>query len=288
MREQLEYVHSLWERIIAREHEVPVPPAHDAELRRRLSDHEADPAGARSASDAEMSLRDALAQRRKVVEVRRMARLPLFFVLVVVLLGCEIARSDGLASTRSADPADGVHALGPAAETSFPSCMLKLAEYEAKVKVSIRLQYRLPEPDTQDLVRDAMMRVCLRNESTPVRRHEAALRTAAHNAAKDGWRHNRRHPRCPVDEALPACPAASEPLARFEQELEIVEEALCKEDGATARIIRLRAQEDLDFPSIGRQLGITSDEARTRFHNGIRRVGKRVSGGGRGNAPPSK
>jgi putative addiction module component (TIGR02574 family) len=63
-REQLEYVHSLWERIIAREHEVPVPAAHQAELQQRLADHHADPGGVRPAADAESSLRDALAQRR--------------------------------------------------------------------------------------------------------------------------------------------------------------------------------------------------------------------------------
>jgi putative addiction module component (TIGR02574 family) len=64
VRDQLAYVHSLWDRIVAREHGVPVPVAHQAELLRRVADHQADPTTARSAVDAEASLRAELAQRR--------------------------------------------------------------------------------------------------------------------------------------------------------------------------------------------------------------------------------
>lgn len=170
-----------------------------------------------------------------------------------------------------------MHTFATPEETAFPDCLLALAPHETTVKLSIRGRYRLSEADTQDLVRDAMLRVCLRNEYTAVRRPGAALQIAADNAAKDDWRRTRRYSRCPVDDALPACPAASEPFVRFEQELELVEAALCKEDRATERIIRLRVQEDLDFSAIGGQLGLSADDARTRFHNGIRRVKKRVS-----------
>lgn len=198
-----------------------------------------------------------------------MAKLPLLFVLLVHSAGCEIARSD-----REEPPGRLLGAQ--ATDDKFSECLSKLVPHEAAVKTSIHRQYRLSESDSYDLVRDAMMRVCMRDQVTPIRRHETALRTAAQNAAKDGWRHNRRYPRCAVDDALPACPAASEPLARFEQELQLVEAALCKEDGATQRIIRLRVQEDLDFATIGQQLGISADKARERFHNGIKRVARRV------------
>jgi DNA-directed RNA polymerase specialized sigma24 family protein len=203
-----------------------------------------------------------------------MAKLLFSFVLVVLLVGCEIARSDQAPAGSSEK--DAPLALGGPDDAGIPSCLLLLAPHEAAVKSSIRSRYRLSSDDSHDLVRDAMLRVCIRNVNIPVRRPGAALQVAAENAAKDGWRQRRRYGRCPIDEAMPACPVASEPLARFEQELELVEAALCKEDRATERIIRLRAQEDLTFNEIGRQLGLTTDEARTRFHNGIRRVTKRA------------
>ncbi|WP_437739735.1 addiction module protein [Sorangium sp. So ce1504] len=43
MNEEIEYVQALWERIAAREEEVPVPEWHSAVLDRRLAEYEAAP-----------------------------------------------------------------------------------------------------------------------------------------------------------------------------------------------------------------------------------------------------
>ena len=62
--EQIEYVHSLWERISARADEVPVPEWHKAELARRLADYEAAPDAGRPWDAVETDLRKRLAARR--------------------------------------------------------------------------------------------------------------------------------------------------------------------------------------------------------------------------------
>ncbi|MBL8739508.1 MAG: hypothetical protein JNK04_00395, partial [Myxococcales bacterium] len=131
-----------------------------------------------------------------------MTRLPWFFVLVLLLSGCEIARSDQA-------PADSTEPLALTEPADrVPECLRALAPHETSVKSSIRGRYRLSEDDSRDLVRDAMLRVCLRNEYRAVQRPGAALQVAAENAAKDGWRHRRRYSRCPLEDAVVACPAA--------------------------------------------------------------------------------
>jgi putative addiction module component (TIGR02574 family) len=62
--EQIEYVHALWDRIVAREHEIPMLEEHRAELDRRLAEHDADPDGVRPWSEVQADLRAELAQRR--------------------------------------------------------------------------------------------------------------------------------------------------------------------------------------------------------------------------------
>lgn len=62
--EQLAHVESLWSRIVAREHSVPVPASHLAELQRRMADHQADLTNTRPAAEVEAALRAKLAERR--------------------------------------------------------------------------------------------------------------------------------------------------------------------------------------------------------------------------------
>ena len=63
--EQIAYIGSLWDRVASKEHQVPVPPAHLAELKRRLAEHHADPDNVRDWSDVEAELRLELATRRR-------------------------------------------------------------------------------------------------------------------------------------------------------------------------------------------------------------------------------
>ncbi|WP_437989611.1 addiction module protein [Sorangium sp. So ce145] len=64
VNEQIEYVQALWERIAAREEEVPVPEWHSAVLERRLAEYEAAPDAGRSWEEVEADLRASLATRR--------------------------------------------------------------------------------------------------------------------------------------------------------------------------------------------------------------------------------
>lgn len=57
--EQIDYVQALWDRISAREKQIPVPAWHRAELERRLADHEADPDAGRSWEEIEAELLQA-------------------------------------------------------------------------------------------------------------------------------------------------------------------------------------------------------------------------------------
>ena len=64
VHDQIEYVQTLWERIVTREDEVPVPEWHEAELDRRLAEYEAAPDVGRSWEEVEADLRVRLATRR--------------------------------------------------------------------------------------------------------------------------------------------------------------------------------------------------------------------------------
>ena len=56
---------SLWDRIVEREHEVPLPEAHRSELARRVAEHRADPDNLRAWTEVEADLRSELARRRE-------------------------------------------------------------------------------------------------------------------------------------------------------------------------------------------------------------------------------
>lgn len=65
VREQLAYVQSLWDRIVEREHSVPLPEAHRSELARRVAEHGAAPDNVRAWAEVEDDLRSELARRRE-------------------------------------------------------------------------------------------------------------------------------------------------------------------------------------------------------------------------------
>jgi RNA polymerase sigma factor (sigma-70 family) len=163
---------------------------------------------------------------------------------------------------------------GPAeTEGPFQSCLRELAvEEEGRVAGSLMRRYRLSPDDARDLVRDAMLSVCLRHATGAYRNVGAALQMAAENTAKDGWRRRRRYRACPIDETIPSCAPLAAETTRFTQELRAVEAALCKLDGASERIVKLRVIEDMDFATIGREVGLSESDARYRFHNKMRWV----------------
>ena len=63
VHDQIEYVQTLWERIVAREDEVSVPEWHKAEIDLRLVEYEAAPEAGRSWEEVEADLWARLATR---------------------------------------------------------------------------------------------------------------------------------------------------------------------------------------------------------------------------------
>lgn len=202
--------------------------------------------------------------------------------LALVLAGCPVSSGKERHSPPASASASSAGASPPLQHASpepFERCVTELlVRDEPMVRRSIQRRYRLSEDDAHDLVRDALISVCSRHaaEAYTGSGVGAALTIAAENRARDDWRRRRRYGRCPLDEQIPSCLVSGDNLARFNQEQLVAEAALCKEDSASQRIIRERVIEGTDFRTIGAALGLTEAEARTRFHNALRRVQKRV------------
>jgi putative addiction module component (TIGR02574 family) len=62
--QQIDYVQALWDRIAAREDQIPVPVWHREVLEERLAEYETDPDAGRPWEEVEADLRKRLAQRR--------------------------------------------------------------------------------------------------------------------------------------------------------------------------------------------------------------------------------
>ena len=62
--DQLAYIGTLWDRVLEREADVPVPQSHLEELSRRLAEHEAGATDVRPWAEVEAELRAELAHRR--------------------------------------------------------------------------------------------------------------------------------------------------------------------------------------------------------------------------------
>jgi putative addiction module component (TIGR02574 family) len=62
--QQIEYVQSLWDRIVLRSEDVPVPAWHRDELDARIADHEANPDAGQPWEDVERELRAELRASR--------------------------------------------------------------------------------------------------------------------------------------------------------------------------------------------------------------------------------
>lgn len=163
-------------------------------------------------------------------------------------------------------------------QDAFARCVSELMTGdEQAVRERLVRNYRLSTDDAHDLVRDALMRVCIRHAERPYASLAAALETAASNRAKDGWRHRRRYLKCPFDDRLPSCTPSVDDSVRFAQEERALEAALCQEDRVSERVVRLRIVEGMDFAAIGREHEMTADQARAYFHNAMRRIRRRFA-----------
>lgn len=131
-----------------------------------------------------------------------MRHLLLPFLSLVLAIGCNIAPS-GDAPQRSASASSPVGALSTReTEGPFQTCLRDLAVNgeEASVRRSVEWKYRLSRDDAHDLVRDAMLQVCLRHATKHYRNVGAVLQTAAERRARSDWRHSlARHVRRCVD-----------------------------------------------------------------------------------------
>lgn len=201
-----------------------------------------------------------------------------FFSLLVLAAtaACSLPDERDLGSASPERLALGAEAA--AARGPFESCILELASgEEPAVRVQVQRAYRLSEDDAHDLVRDALITICVRHATSPYQNLGAALQKAATNRARDGWRHRRRYPACPIDGQVPACDPWLDENARFDQEQRAIEAAFCAEDRISERIIRVRVMEEQDFATIGREHGLSADQARAMFHNALKRVKKRAA-----------
>lgn len=197
-------------------------------------------------------------------------------LLLLIPLGVVVA-----VFARSRSDEGTARAFAVAAEpdgTPFGACIEALVPAEEDtVRRQLTNKYRLSPDDAHDLVRDALVSVCARHAVRPYERLAAALQTAAENRARDGWRHSRRYLACPLDDQMPTCAPSPDETTRLRDEDRVVAAALCKEDRVSERIIRQRIVEEMDFASIGNELGLTADQTRTMFHNALRRVQRRVA-----------
>jgi DNA-directed RNA polymerase specialized sigma24 family protein len=186
----------------------------------------------------------------------------LLVLVAAAVGGCGIPSGSG-----SSEP------LGAAAaDTQFDSCISTLmAGPEARVRSTVQLQFRLSPDDAHDLVRDALVSVCVQFAERGYTNIEATLQRAANNRATDNWRRKRRYPQCSVDDNVPVCDATDVGL-RFDQEERAVAAAMCRLDRVSETIVRRRITDDVPFAEIGRDVGLSADEARTKYNNAIRKL----------------
>lgn len=175
---------------------------------------------------------------------------------------------------------DGAPALTAATEVQEPravyTCFQTLAPTEGNVRTNVQRQFRLSHDDAVDIVRDAMLEICIRHAQRPYQNLVGALQVAANNSAKDRWRQGRRHPKCEFDDAIPSCNQSADETVRIAQEQRIVEASLCKEDAPTQQVIRMHVHEGMKFERIGRVMLLTEAQVRSKFNHAVERARKHV------------
>jgi DNA-directed RNA polymerase specialized sigma24 family protein len=163
--------------------------------------------------------------------------------------------------------------LGPSdAPSRFDGCIGQLMRgEEARAKQSVQQRYRLSPDDAHDLVRDALISVCVQHAEHGYVNLGAALQRAVQNRAIGDWRRNKRYPSCPIDDQVPACDATDDGV-RFDQEERAVAAAMCRLHPVSRRIVKQRITEDAGFDEIGREVGVPANEAKNRYDNAIKKL----------------
>jgi DNA-directed RNA polymerase specialized sigma24 family protein len=189
--------------------------------------------------------------------------------------GIEAARQLFVQVDAAIETRPAIAAPAPSDGDDLRTCMQQLMAESAQVQRSVGAKYRLTEDDAHDIVRDALVRVCVGHSGKRYTRLGAVLQIAAERRAITwAWRRRRQ---CELDVSLPACSPGADELVRFPQEDALLDSALCEEDQATQTIIWLRVQEGLTFADVGARLGIPEDAARYKFNNALRRMRKRLA-----------
>ena len=207
-------------------------------------------------------------------------------LFLLAVAACGRAQADDIApapsSTRPiADPSRSRGLDRPGAvEDPFDACLRELlAADEPAERRRVQHRYKVSADDAHDLVRDALLNVCVSHSRRPYERLAAALHRAVDNRARDDWRRRRRYLSCPVDDNMPTCQRTADETVRFAQEDRVIAAAVCRVDRVSERIIRLRVIEEMAFEEIGAgfEPRLTADQARTMFHNAIRRIREQVA-----------
>lgn len=149
-------------------------------------------------------------------------------------------------------------------------CFAQLSgDEEDKVTALIERDFRLSPEDARDVVRDAMLKVCVRQARKAYENLGAALTTAARNRARSPRRI--RLTECALDIEIPLCVAPSEPLL-FRREQEVLNAALCTLPSRRRAIIEMHFFDEMSYPEIAATLGITAREAKDDGTNGIKQL----------------
>lgn len=168
-------------------------------------------------------------------------------------------------------------ALSADSENLFDACLQELmGSDEPQVRRYIEREYRLAQEDAHDIVRDALVDVCVAHSRKRYEKLGAVLHTSAIRRATGDWR-RRRHNRCAVDTELPSCAPTADEVFRFQQEERLVQAALCGEDRLSQDVIYLRVRDEKSFATIGRELQVSEEKARWTFNNAVQRIRIRVA-----------
>jgi DNA-directed RNA polymerase specialized sigma24 family protein len=149
-----------------------------------------------------------------------------------------------------------------------------LASEESSVRFYLqRVRGVLPD-GAHDIVRESLLAVCESHAAKPYARLGPVLQVAAERKALDRRRRSRFQ--CPLLDDSPDCSPLPDANARFAQEERVVDTALCAEPSREREVIHRRLVEEEDFATIGADFELSADEARTVFHNALRRIQRRV------------
>lgn len=158
-------------------------------------------------------------------------------------------------------------------DQAFQDCFLQLKDLEPIVADRVQRDFRFSPDDAHDVVREALLRVCIRHSTVPYPNLAGALTVAARNRAIDWKRRSRTE--CGLDSQLPACDLSSpDENVRSKTETAVLSQAICQLPARAREILYSRAVDGEEFEPIGARYGLTADQARWEFHNATRRVAK--------------